>query len=96
MYKVLKTFADLQDGKYLYHEGDKYPRDNVIISEARIAELSTNNNALREPLIVKVEEPKTQPKVEKVEEQAVETTDDVVEIKPTRKKARKKNNDDDN
>lgn len=88
MYKVLKTFADLQDNKHLYHEGDTYPRDNVFVSDVRIAELCSNNNALRQPLIEKVAKPKKVEQVAEAEPKKVEA-DGVVEVKPTRKRKKK-------
>lgn len=59
MYKVIKAFYDLQDGKdtkngkvfYSYNAGDMFPREGKEVSEARIAELSGKNNAQGEPLI---------------------------------------------
>lgn len=56
IYKVLKTFADLQDNKHLYGPGDLFPRPGVSVSDERIKELSSNNNLMREILIEKVEE----------------------------------------
>ena len=44
MFRVVKAFTDLKDNNYLYHTGDKYPRDGIEASEDRIAELSSNNN----------------------------------------------------
>lgn len=59
MYKVIKAFYDLQDGKdtkngkvfHSYNVGDMFPREGIEVSEARIAELSGKNNAQGEPLI---------------------------------------------
>ena len=45
MYKVLRTFADLQDNKYLYHAGDVYPRDGLAVRAERFHELSSRNNS---------------------------------------------------
>lgn len=81
MYKALTTFADLKDNKHLYHEGDTYPRDGVSVSEARLQELSTNKNATRKPLIVKVEEPQKKVKVETPSEEA-EVKNEEVKAKP--------------
>ena len=81
MYKALTTFADLKDNKHLYHEGDTYPRDGVSVSDARLQELSTNKNATRKPLIVKVEEPQKKVKVETPSEEA-EVKDEEVKAKP--------------
>lgn len=84
MYKALTTFADLKDNKHLYHEGDTYPRDGVSVSEARLQELSTNKNATRKPLIVKVEEPQKKVKVEEVKtpSEEAEVKDEEVKAKP--------------
>ena len=69
MYKVVKMFDDLQDGKstktgavyHRYNVGDLYPREGVDPSPERIAELASANNRrgmpLIEPLIVPEEEP---------------------------------------
>lgn len=68
MYKVLKSFYDLQDDNYFYEEGKSYPRENVTVLPSRIKELATNENRMGEPLIVEVEK-ETKPKktVKKVE-----------------------------
>ena len=55
-YKVLKSFADLSDGKHTYAVGDTYPREGVKVSPARIHELSTSANAQGTPLIQEAEE----------------------------------------
>lgn len=55
-YRVITGFEDLQDGLHHYDAGDEYPRDGVKPSEARIRELSTDQNKRRIPLIEKVEE----------------------------------------
>lgn len=54
MYKVIKSFRDLEDGRYLYKDGDIYPRKGVEPSEERIAELAGTKNKLKTPLIKKV------------------------------------------
>lgn len=51
MYKVLRTFIDLQDGKHLYQKGDEYPRKGYSSSNDRVKELSTEKNKAGEPLI---------------------------------------------
>lgn len=58
MYKVIKEFADLQDGNHVYKVGDKYPRKGVNPNNKRIAELEGENNAQHEPLIRYVKEGK--------------------------------------
>ena len=56
MYKVLKYFTDLQDNGYPYNEGDIFPRDGLVVSEARLKELSSTKNRRKEVLIKLVEE----------------------------------------
>lgn len=55
-YKVLKSFADLSDGKHTYAVGDTYPREGVKVSPTRIHELSTSMNSHGTPLIQEAEE----------------------------------------
>lgn len=55
-YKVLKSFADLSDGKHTYAVGDTYPREGVKVSPDRIHELSTSMNSHGTPLIQEAEE----------------------------------------
>ena len=59
MYKVIKRFLDLKT-QVCYSVGDTFPHDGV--SAERIEELTTENNRMRTPLIVKVEEPEEKPK----------------------------------
>ena len=59
MYKVIKRFLDLQTNK-VYSVGDIFPHE--AIDAERIEELVTENNRMRTPLIVKVEEPDCKPK----------------------------------
>jgi hypothetical protein len=58
MAKVLIAFADLQDDNYVYNPGDEYPREGVIVSKDRLAELSGSDNLLGKPLIEKVDKKK--------------------------------------
>ncbi len=51
MYKVIKLFADLQDGNHVYNVGDEFPRKGVSVTDARIAELAGSNNKQGTPLI---------------------------------------------
>ena len=77
-YKVLKSFADLSDGKHTYAVGDTYPREGVKVSPNRIHELSTSKNSHGTPLIQEAEEFK-----EVKEETAV--SKEVKKAKPKRK-----------
>ena len=56
MYEVIHYFTDLQDNKYPYNVGDKFPRDRLAVSEERIKELSGSNNKQHKPLIKFVED----------------------------------------
>lgn len=66
MYKVVKSFYDLQDftdtkSGRVYHEylaGDKYPRNGKKVEQARIDELASASNLQGIPLIEKVEDAK--------------------------------------
>jgi hypothetical protein len=54
MYNVLLTFGDLKDGGYVYHTGDKYPREGYTPEKARIEELTGSENAFGQPIIAEV------------------------------------------
>ena len=59
MYKVIKSFTDLQDNNYAYYVGDTFPRNGVEAGAERVAELSSDKNRLGVPLIEEiVEKPK--------------------------------------
>ena len=51
MYKVIKSFTDLQDNNYAYYVGDTFPHNGVEVGAERIAELSSDKNRLGIPLI---------------------------------------------
>lgn len=51
--RVLKSFMDTQDNKYVYRVGDEYPREGYTPTPERIAELSGKDNALGTPIIQK-------------------------------------------
>lgn len=55
MYKVIKTFTDLQDNGYKYRAGDVYPRPGYTASDERIEELSGYENKRKTPLIEHIE-----------------------------------------
>ena len=57
MYKVISSFADLQDDRHVYKAGDTFPRKGVKVSEERIAELSSDKNRRGFPLIEAVDTP---------------------------------------
>ena len=59
MYKVIKSFTDLQDNNYAYCVGDTFPHDGVEAGAERVAELSSDKNLQGVPLIEEVvEKPK--------------------------------------
>ena len=59
MYKVIKSFTDLQDNNYSYYVGDTFPHNGVEVDAERIAELSSDKNLQGVPLIEEVvEKPK--------------------------------------
>lgn len=51
MYKVLCSFADLKDDKYIYAVGDTYPREGYEPDKERIKELCGSENAFGKPII---------------------------------------------
>ena len=61
MYKVIKSFTDLQDNKHPYLVGDVYPRAGLEVSAERIAELSGSGNRRHTPLIAKEAAPEKKP-----------------------------------
>ena len=56
MYKVIKSFTDLQDNNYVYYVGDTFPHNGVEVDAGRIAELSSDKNRLGVPLIEEIAE----------------------------------------
>ena len=59
MYKVIKSFTDLQDNNYAYYVGDTFPRNGVEAGAERVAELASDKNLQGVPLIEEVvEKPK--------------------------------------
>lgn len=60
MYKTIKFFQDMKDNNYPYEAGDIYPREGLKVSEERLAELASDKNLRKEPLIAKVEEKKAE------------------------------------
>ena len=56
MYKVIKSFTDLQGNNYAYYVGDTFPHNGVDVGAERIAELASDKNRLGVPLIEAIEE----------------------------------------
>lgn len=68
MYIVTENFVDLADKKRrAYFRGDKYPADGVTVSEERLAELSSDGNRRKRPVIAAVTEAAT-PQTEQTEQ----------------------------
>ena len=51
VYKVIKSFTDIQDKNHAYEVGDVFPHDGRVISPDRIRALTTNANRRGTPLI---------------------------------------------
>ena len=56
MYKVIKSFTDLQDNNYAYYVGDTFPHNDVEVEAERISELASDKNRLGVPLIEEIAE----------------------------------------
>ena len=56
MYKVIKSFTDLQDNNYAYCVGDTFHHDGVEAGAERVAELSSDKNLQGVPLIEEIAE----------------------------------------
>ena len=68
MYKVIKSFTDLQDNNYVYSVGDTFPRNGVEVGAERVAELSSDKNLQGVPLIEEVVEKPKRTRKKKSEE----------------------------
>lgn len=68
MYKVIKSFTDLQDNNYAYYVGDTFPRNGVEAGAERVAELSSDKNLQGVPLIEEIEEKPKRKRKKKEEE----------------------------
>ena len=68
MYKVIKSFTDLQDNNYAYSVGDTFPHNGVEVDAERIAELSSDKNLQGIPLIEEIAEKPKRTRKKKDEE----------------------------
>ena len=68
MYKVIKSFTDLQDNNYAYSVGDTFPHNGVEVGAERIAELANDKNRLGVPLIEEIAEKQKRTRKKKDEE----------------------------
>lgn len=64
MYKVIRYFEDIQDAMHPYNTGDTFPREGMSVSADRLAELSTDRNLQRTPLIEFVPEAESVPEAD--------------------------------
>ena len=67
MYKVIKSFTDLQDNNYAYYVGDTFPHNGVEVDAERVAELASDKNRLGIPLIEEVAEKPKRTRKQKAE-----------------------------
>lgn len=61
MYKVIKSFSDLQDSGFVYRAGDTFPRFGKEVTKERIDELASKSNKREEVLIQYIED--AEPKI---------------------------------
>ena len=50
-YRVIRDFADLEDGKHIYRVGDIYPRQGLAPAKERVEFLQSSQNLLQTPVI---------------------------------------------
>lgn len=50
-YEVVSGFSDMEDGLYVYHIGDIYPRNGYKPTQARVKSLLGSSNRLKKPII---------------------------------------------
>ena len=81
MYRALVDFVDRNDSFYLYKAGDEYPRKGTEVDKDRVSALSTKNNIVGKPLIVKVDdEPESVHVPEKKESKEGYSKEDVLSM----------------
>ena len=68
MYRVIKSFTDLQDNNCAYYVGDTFPHNGVEVDADRIAELASDKNRLGVPLIEEIAEKPKRTRKKKEEE----------------------------
>lgn len=81
MYKVIRSFSDLQDKNRVYNTGDIFPRDGLKVSKERIAELLSSKNRIREPLIEEIPE--------ELERTKADVSGDVKKVTPVKTSSKK-------
>ena len=68
MYKVIKSFTDLQDNNHAYYVGDTFPHNGVKVDAERIEELASDKNRMGVPLIEEIAEKPKRTRKKKDEE----------------------------
>ena len=68
MYKVIKSFTDLQDNNHAYYVGDTFPHNGVEVDAERVAELTSDKNLQGVPLIEEITEKQKRTRKKKEEE----------------------------
>ena len=68
MYKVIKSFTDLQDNGRPYNVGDVFPADGNTVTAERLSELASTQNRRHIPLIEEVAEKPKRTRKKKDEE----------------------------
>lgn len=54
MYRVIKSFRDLQDNLHIYAVGDVFPREGANVLPSRYRELASTENKQGTPLIEEI------------------------------------------
>lgn len=83
-------FTDLQDNNFEYHAGDIYPRQGYEPTAERIAELSSDANKRKRPVIAAIEEDKQEDIPDAPEVPEAEGTEDVSTTEPVEPKKKRK------
>ena len=68
MYKVIKSFTDLQDNNYVYYVGDTFPHNGVVVGAERLSDLASDKNLQGVPLIEEITEKPKRTRKKKSEE----------------------------
>ena len=83
-YRVVRYFEDMQDNNHAYNTGDKFPRDGMSVSIDRINELASDQNKQHTVLIVKEDEPVSDPVKETEDSLSGMTTREIKKLAASR------------
>ena len=85
-YRAIVYFTDLQDNNFEYHAGDVFPRQGYEPTAERIAELSSDANRRKRPVIEEdIPDVSDAPEVPEAEDTEDVSTTEPVEPKKKRK-----------